>query len=138
MQDSPIHQTSYAVVATFPTVIEAEICKGMLQAHGITATLHDAESVSMYAGAVTALGGVKVVVPQSQADLARGCINSTSAQPEHIDVCTQCGSTSLAYKPDGFLRTVWRMLSASFQADSGTIVCKRCGHKRRIQRHDVS
>jgi hypothetical protein len=62
-------------IATFGTPFEAEIARGHLESEGVKAQVADGDLVTanwMYSAAV---GGVKVLVPESQASRARGILD---------------------------------------------------------------
>lgn len=56
--------TDLFVVAARARVTDAALVQGCLVASGVPAVLADANLVQAYAGAVTALGGVPIMVPQ--------------------------------------------------------------------------
>jgi hypothetical protein len=71
------------VVSAFTSVHEAHLARSVLQAAGIEATVADEHLVSMYWLYSNAIGGVKVLVPEAQAqhakDLLASCIDALEA-----------------------------------------------------------
>ena len=69
-------------VATFETPFEAEVAKGRLESEGHTVFLADAETVTanwLYSNAV---GGVRVQVPEPEADQARASLADSAPETE--------------------------------------------------------
>jgi len=71
------------VVSAFTSVHEAHLARSVLQAAGIEATVADEHLVSMYWLYSNAIGGVKVLVPEAQAQDARevlaSCVDALEA-----------------------------------------------------------
>ena len=88
------------VLTSCPNIWEAEILAGRLQAEGIDAQLRDQHIVStnwLYSNAV---GGVKVVVPSEQFELAESLLASPEPEageeaPPAWGTCPDCASTQL-------------------------------------------
>jgi hypothetical protein len=78
--------------------IEAELLRGRLAADGIPATLGDANLVQTYALCASALGGVRVMVPEAYAKQALRAI----AAIEHGDLLLEDdgGGDDLATSPE--------------------------------------
>ena len=66
-----------AIVRTCATLNEAYICRGLLQTHGIQASIDNAEHAAVDWSIVQALGGVHIRVPISQYGLAKTTIVQT-------------------------------------------------------------
>jgi hypothetical protein len=69
------------VVASFATLLEAELARGRLHAEGIAARLLDEFTVGVAAHFATMAGGVRLVVPDDDLDLAREILADTG-EPE--------------------------------------------------------
>lgn len=67
-------------VGTYTTVGEAEAARLLLEADGLTCFLTDAETVTMNWFMSNAVGGVKLQVPESQADNARRALARSVGQ----------------------------------------------------------
>jgi hypothetical protein len=103
------------VVGAFTSVHEAHLAWSVLQAAGIEARVADEHLVSMYWLYSNAIGGVKVLVPEAQAEEARhvlaSCIEDVEAplpsEPDHAvdaadrDSCPRCGSPDVTSRPAG-------------------------------------
>ena len=59
------------VVATFTLPTEAEMARELLESNGIDARLQDQGFVGVYPWLSNAVGGVKLVVPADDAELAK-------------------------------------------------------------------
>lgn len=68
-----------AVVAAFDTLMEAELARGRLEAEGIGARIVDGNTVSIAQHLSGALGGVKLVVAESDHAAARALLFAPSA-----------------------------------------------------------
>ena len=69
------------VVASFGTLIEAELARGRLNAEGIAARLLDEFTIGVAAHLSPVLGGVKLVVPTDDVDQAREVLEHTGNEP---------------------------------------------------------
>lgn len=101
-------------VATFDFLPAAETAKAILQAEGLTVFFADAELVTTNWLLDNAVGGIKLQVPQSQAEQAAGliaemrahhrpspetaesaegtnCLSCGAPLPENQSVCPACG-----------------------------------------------
>jgi len=78
------------VVATRPLPTDAAMLQGCLAASGVPAELSDANMVQAYAGAVTGLGGVRIMVAerhlQQAVDVLAAYDRGEFALDEHTDV----------------------------------------------------
>lgn len=123
--------SSFTVVASFTTLAEAEICKGMLLSHGIAATLLDAETVTMNWAYSQAVGGVKVAVPSVVAQQAQGYIAATMEPEVTTVMCARCGSTTIETTLPGFFRLLWMQLiggGTRRMNNEGMLRCAVCKH----------
>lgn len=68
-----------AIVASFTTVLEAEMARGRLEVEGIGARIVDGNTVGVAAHLSMALGGVKLAVARSDYEAARSVLFSPSA-----------------------------------------------------------
>ena len=64
------------VVASFDSLLLAELVRGRLEASGIGVRLQDAHTVSLASHLAQAVGGVKVVVARADADDARALLQA--------------------------------------------------------------
>ena len=76
------------MIAAFGTLLEAELARGRFQSEGIAARLLDEFTIGIAAHLSPALGGVKVVVPIGDVELAREVLNhpgDVDAMPKRAD-----------------------------------------------------
>lgn len=91
-----------AVVASFDTLIEAELARGRLEAEGISARIVDGNTVSIAQHLSGALGGVKLVVAESDDAAARALLFAPSALAEGEAVL----DAELSREPEAALPTL--------------------------------
>ncbi len=124
------HSCTVVTVATFNTVMEAELAKTMLQAEGIEAFVADAHTISVNPLYSNALGGVKIQVAARDLEQARILlIREPTAESlnEDLSTCPRCGDP-LQVKEKGR----WGVLLATFLAGiplairKKTRTCPRC------------
>jgi len=84
------------VVAVFPDVIQAEIGKGTLEAAGIAARLVDDLTAGVAPHLALAIGGVRVVVAEPDADEARAVLANPARFVDHVEEPAFRVRTSLA------------------------------------------
>jgi ribonuclease-3 len=77
--------TALAVVFRTQSDIEASIVVGLLEAHGIMAAASSDLTHSVFPLSVDGLGEVRISVPASQADAARGIIREQTERPPALD-----------------------------------------------------
>ena len=71
-RDEPVSPSSEPVVVSHRfNTLEAELLRGCLEAHGIPTTLGDVQTIQTDTLWTVALGGVRVMVPESAAEDAR-------------------------------------------------------------------
>jgi len=93
----------FVVVATFPSVPEAEACKLSLEVEGLAVHLADAETITMDWLLGNALGYVKVLVPVSQVEKAQQLLAqhqkphlSPEERENEPETCLSCGTVLLS------------------------------------------
>ncbi len=127
----------FAVLASYPSIWEAEIVVGRLQAAEIDAQLRDQHIVSanwLYSNAV---GGVKVVVPHEQLVVAQSLLESPVEDTEESladwGACENCGSTETELVANR--RSVWLsylLLGFPLFLPKHRIRCRGCGTSSRV------
>ncbi|MDP2342585.1 MAG: DUF2007 domain-containing protein [Deltaproteobacteria bacterium] len=81
LDESPTVASDEEIVATFDSLLLAELVRGRLEASGIGVRLQDAHTIGLASHLAQAVGGVKVVVAKSDAEDARALL----ATPAVID-----------------------------------------------------
>ena len=97
------------IVASFDSLLHAELVRGRLQASGIDARLEDANTVSMAGHLALAIGGVKVVVAKDDIEAARELISTPVALAADDD---DLRPTAREKTPDDAARWCFRLAIA--------------------------
>ena len=136
---------SLVPIARFINWSEAHMARGLLQANGIGAVLHDGNLVSVNWPLAMAIGGVKLMVPPHQAaegrlllkDVAAGeFIHDAEEQGSvpsggdtAIERCPACRSEDV-FRPKSFLSAViGSVLMAPILWSTRKRVCRSCSHE---------
>jgi hypothetical protein len=125
-------------VGSYSTKYEADLVRLKLEDLEFHPTLADAETVSVNWLWSNALGGVKVQVPASESEEARGVLTSEPGDDEDrqdageapVAACPRCGSPDSRYfldKRGSFL--TWLMLGIPILPATSKRVCSVCGRK---------
>lgn len=90
------------VVSTYTAPHEAHIARTKLEASGFRAVVADEHVVGVNLWLSNAVGGVKVMVPQSELSEARQALFGEEAAEDALEAdwgsCSECGSTSAKLK----------------------------------------
>jgi DNA-directed RNA polymerase subunit M/transcription elongation factor TFIIS len=125
------------VVQRFRDVLDAETALGALTSAGIEAVLADENVVGVAWTYSNAIGGIRLMVPEAQADEARHLLggdhsselaSATGTVPDPVLRCPKCGSMD-AYFEAGRRRTaalMMLMLMPWLWPDRNR--CRNCGH----------
>ena len=129
---------SLVTVAIYYEPSEAFIAKSLLEQHGFTVFLHDRFYTQLNWGHIVALGGLRLAVPEPEAEDAAHLLSLATpvppAEADAIDCCPDCGSDNV------FRIAHWLSLliafgigvAAIFLAPSKRRRCRECGHRWRI------
>jgi len=69
-------------IGSYPTVFEADLVKGQLEAFGVDAVTDDRNMVGLNVFLTNFYGGIKVRVPEAQAEEARLILEAEEAEGE--------------------------------------------------------
>lgn len=119
-------------IGSYSTLYEANLVKSELQAFGIEGQLRDAGAISANWLWSNALGGIKVQVPESQADEARLILEAEPEDEIDAAICPRCGGGNTRYyldKRGSFL--TWLILGVPVIPAFSRMVCADCGRKWR-------
>ena len=131
---------SLATVGTYYNPCDALIAKSLLEQHGFTVFLHDRYYTALSWDHVVAVGGLRLTVPDAEADDAVHLLSLTepvpSAEADAIDCCPGCGSDNVfrySYL-SSILIGLWAVFTANtiFFARSKKRRCRECGRRWRI------
>ena len=124
-------------IGSYSTLYEANLVKSELEAFGIEGELRDAGAISANWLWSNALGGIKMQVPESQADEARVILEAEPEEeidapggPAAATVCPGCGGSHTRYyldKRGSFL--TWLILGVPVIPAFSRMVCADCGRK---------
>jgi len=133
-------------VAAFPDPAHAHIARGFLEAEGIDSEIADEHVVGIHWLYSNAIGGVKLLVPETDVARARELLGGRSeVSPEESvefraiagsgDPCPSCGSEDVApshlaerTKALALLGILPAMLAVPFVLWSNEWHCRDCGH----------
>ncbi len=82
----------FITIASFTSVIDARIAKGVLDQHGIPALIANEHVADMNLPGVVNVTGIELRVDPSDADAANSLIPDDSAVYEARSLCPRCGS----------------------------------------------
>lgn len=123
-------------LARYSDAVEAETARGVLDANGLYAVVFDGDFAQTAWHLSTAIGGVRLMVPEEEAAAARRLLEMPAPEDgefDAIDACPKCGGQDIAQLFDAW----WSLpLSVLF----GMIFlfrrtrrhCRGCGHDWRI------
>ncbi|MCF6285206.1 MAG: DUF2007 domain-containing protein [Candidatus Hydrogenedentes bacterium] len=99
------------VVGTFPEAMAAHLVRMQLDAEGIDSYLADENIVSIYPLYFSAIGGIKLMVREEDAQAAFRIIEGVESEAftrykSKQAVCPVCGSEHVGEKPLAYLRTL--------------------------------
>lgn len=118
-------------VASFTSVPEAELARGLLASCGIKATLTNAATVNIQWGLSNALGGVGLQVLAANAEQAAKILAERPAQvleDEGWGACVKCGSKSLEVRLNKRATMwTWILLGLPLLRPSYSFRCRVCG-----------
>ncbi|WP_221030395.1 DUF2007 domain-containing protein [Actomonas aquatica] len=124
-------------VATYSMPAETHVPLSRLHDAGIDAVARDDATLQLNWMWSNALGGVKIDVPDDQADVARALLDSEPSE-DGVLVCPHCGSHDLAVAP---LRPVsaLALLIAQLPLPSAKVRvhCRDCGRTHDVRRIGV-
>jgi hypothetical protein len=117
-------------IGRYSTPYEASLVRSKLESAGIEAFVEDDYTINANWMWSNALGGVKVLVPTSQADEARGILEADQPESPPADegVCPVCGSADVqrfVEKRGAFL--TWLLLGLPLWPVETKVACRNCG-----------
>jgi hypothetical protein len=88
---------SYTLLTTFPNYMDAHLCQMHLQEEGINCWLKDENTVTIDPILTNAIGGIKLMVHESQTERATELLR-IMYNKEHMAIqCRQCQSHNVEY-----------------------------------------
>jgi Zn finger protein HypA/HybF involved in hydrogenase expression len=83
---------NYVLLNSYNNYIEAHIAKGVLEEEGINCWLKDENTVTIDPILTNAVGGIKVMVAEENAQQAREILERLRKEQKAAVVCPNCGS----------------------------------------------
>lgn len=128
----------FIVVATYPDATQAHVAKGLLESEGIDAVLRDEHLVTANWMLSNALGGVRLMVPQSCEARARRLLQQAARGELALDdleedapQCPNCGARNTSPDNPGrrlaFAALMFLNLPLPFARTR--LRCRLCGHR---------
>src|SRR5215467_10099536 len=86
---------NFIVAQVYTNYIDANIIMGRLEEEGINCWLKDENTVTIDPILTNAVGGIKLMVPESQAERAFQLLKEFREGQKSIVKCTRCGSSNV-------------------------------------------
>src|SRR5688500_20378232 len=86
---------SFVIVHSFANYIDANIILGRLEEEGIRGWLRDENTVTLNPIWTQAVGGIKLMVPESQAPRALELLQQFRRERQQQNACPACGSANI-------------------------------------------
>lgn len=122
-------------IRSFDSYIDANIILGKLEGEGIICFLRDEYTVSVNPFLSNAIGGIKLTVPENQADRAKELLAQFDAEKKAVLRCTKCDSDNVEYISNPAKSGNWLSAIVSFIFGSYAVSIKKnyhcfnCGHE---------
>jgi predicted RNA-binding Zn-ribbon protein involved in translation (DUF1610 family) len=126
---------NFVPLYTFANYIDAHIVLGQLEAAGIDCWLKDENTVTINPIWTNAVGGIKLMVAENQAEQARELLQGIEAERKSHFLCPQCGSNNVELVSTPRKASNWFSALVSFSFASYAIApdkvyhCFSCGHE---------
>ena len=124
---------NFVIVQVYNNYVDANIVMGRLEEEGIHCWLKDENTVTIDPILTNAIGGIKLMVPETQAERAFELLRQFRSDKESVLKCPRCGSSNIEFvttprKASNWLGVLFGFLSMTF-ALSGEKVhhCFNCG-----------
>jgi hypothetical protein len=87
----------FIIAQVYNNYIDANIIMGRLQEEGINCWLKDENTVTIDPVLANAVGGIKLMVPESQAERAFGLLRQFRSEQHAFLKCPRCGSVDVEF-----------------------------------------
>ena len=124
---------NFVVIQVFNNYIDANIMMGRLQEEGINCWLKDEITVTVDPILTNAIGGIKLMVPDSQAERAFALLKEYRSEIEAAIKCPRCGSGNVEYvttprKASNWVGAIFGFLFTSYALSADKVYhCFECG-----------
>lgn len=122
-------------IRSFDSYIDANIFLGKLQEEGIVCFLRDEYTVTLDPILSNAIGGIKLTVPENQAERAKELLAQFDAEKKALLKCPKCGSDNVEYISNPTKSGNWLSAIVSFLFGSYAVSikknyhCFKCGYE---------
>jgi DNA-directed RNA polymerase subunit RPC12/RpoP len=128
-----IPHMNFIIAQVFTNYIDANIIMGRLQEEGINCWLKDENTVTIDPILTNAVGGIKLMVPESQAERTFELLRQFRSQKELILKCPRCGSPNVQFvttprKTSNWIGVIFGFLSMTLALSGDKVYhCFNCG-----------
>ncbi len=125
----------YVAVHAYGNYIDAHIAKGQLEEEGIACWLKDEHLVSTMPIWTQAVGGIKLMVPESDLERTREVLQSLETAKQQNTVCPKCNSHNVTFvstprKVSNWLSVLLGFFVLSYAMPVDKVYhCFDCGHE---------
>ncbi len=125
----------FILLQSYDNYISAHIAMGRLEEDGINCWLQDENTVTINPVWTNAVGGIKLMVAESQAERALELIGEYNHQQKATHLCSRCGSDNVELvttprKVSNWLSVLWGVFTFSYAMPVDKAYhCFNCGHE---------
>jgi DNA-directed RNA polymerase subunit RPC12/RpoP len=110
---------NFVLLQSYDNYVSAHIAMGRLEEDGIKCWLQDENTVTIYPVWSNALGGIKLMVAEAQAEKAASILKEVDRQHKETITCPRCGShnievVSTPRKVSNWLSALWGLLFTNY------------------------
>jgi DNA-directed RNA polymerase subunit RPC12/RpoP len=124
---------NFVIIQVFNNYIDANIMMGRLEEEGIKCWLKDEITVTVDPILTNAIGGIKLMVPDSQAERAFALLKEYRNEIEAVIKCPRCGSANVEYvttprKASNWVGAIFGFLFMNYALSADKVYhCFECG-----------
>ena len=129
----------FVLLQSYNNYISAHIAMGQLEENGINCWLKDENTVTIDPMLSNAVGGIKLMVAETQVPRASEILNETKQQQKAAITCPKCGShdselISTPRKASNWFSVLWGILTFSYAMPVDKVYhCFNCGNEFEIK-----
>lgn len=126
---------AFVVVNVYDNYVPAHIAMGVLREEGINCWLKDENTVTIDPILTNAVGGIKLMVDERQAERAREFLETLKKEHRSQTACPKCGSSNMELVSTPRKAANWISALATFFAGDYAVPVKKvyhcfdCGHE---------
>jgi predicted RNA-binding Zn-ribbon protein involved in translation (DUF1610 family) len=125
----------FVTISTYDNYVSAHIAMGRLEEDGIKCWLKDENTVTIDPILANAVGGIKLMVANSQAERASSILRILANESKALHPCPKCGSLNIEYvttprKASNWVSALLGFFFTSFALPIDKVYhCFDCGHE---------